>query len=84
MFFCAALQSDGAKRDGDKKTWIFDPESKCRISLLTRCHHRIEKRTCLLTGELCQALKCRKEERCLLENTYTAVCVSRAEIKRNG
>lgn len=52
---------DGAKRNGDKKTWIFDPES-----------------------ELCQALKCRKEERCLLENDYTAVCVSRAEIKRNG
>ena len=23
-----ALQLDGAKRDGDKKTWIFDPESK--------------------------------------------------------
>lgn len=35
-------------------------------------------------GELCLALKCRKEERCLLENAYTAVCVSRAEIKRNG
>ena len=35
-------------------------------------------------GDLCQALMCRKEERCLLENAYTAVCVSRAEIKRNG
>lgn len=35
-------------------------------------------------SELCLALKCRKEERCLLENAYTAVCVSRAEIKRNG
>jgi len=53
--------ADNAKRDGEKKTWIFDPDS-----------------------ELCQALKCRKEERCLLENAYTAVCVSRAEIRKNG
>lgn len=22
------VQLDGAKREGDKKTWIFDPESK--------------------------------------------------------
>lgn len=49
------------RKDGDKKTWIYDPDS-----------------------DLCQALMCRKEERCLLENAYTAVCVSRAEIKRNG
>jgi len=35
-------------------------------------------------SELCGALKCRKEERCLLENAYTAVCVSRAEIQKNG
>jgi len=52
---------DSSQKTGDKKTWIYDPDS-----------------------DLCQALMCRKEERCLLENAYTAVCVSRAEIKRNG
>ena len=38
----------------------------------------------LPAGDLCRALKCRKEERCLLENAFTAVCVSRAEIRKNG
>lgn len=47
-------------------------------------YHIITSSLCGKTGELCQALQCRKEERCLLENAYTAVCVSRTELKKNG
>ncbi|XP_037080107.1 proteoglycan Cow-like [Pollicipes pollicipes] len=33
---------------------------------------------------LCSALECRSSEMCLLEDSFTAVCVSRSELKTNG
>nr|CAH7765439.1 unnamed protein product [Callosobruchus chinensis] len=35
-------------------------------------------------GDLCRPLNCKKKEICLLEDTFTAVCVSRKELKKNG
>jgi len=35
-------------------------------------------------NELCQALRCRRREMCLLEDEFTAVCVSKREIRKNG
>lgn len=39
---------------------------------------------CLCPGELCEPLNCKKKEICLLEDAYTAVCVSTKELRRNG
>ncbi|XP_060524602.1 proteoglycan Cow [Cylas formicarius] len=36
------------------------------------------------SSELCRPLKCKKKEICLLEDPFTAVCVSRKELKKNG
>lgn len=36
------------------------------------------------SGDLCTPLRCKKKELCLLENAYTAVCVSKKEIHKNG
>lgn len=36
------------------------------------------------SSDLCQVLKCRKSERCLLEDELTAACVDSSEIKENG
>lgn len=35
-------------------------------------------------GDLCQPLKCKKKEICLLEDEFTAVCVSKKELHKNG
>jgi len=35
-------------------------------------------------GDLCTPLRCKKKELCLLEDAYTAVCVSKKEIHKNG
>ncbi|OXA46428.1 Testican-2 [Folsomia candida] len=37
-----------------------------------------------ISGDLCQALKCKKKELCLLEDEFTAVCVSKKELHKNG
>ncbi|CAG7823947.1 unnamed protein product, partial [Allacma fusca] len=34
--------------------------------------------------DLCQALKCKKKELCLLEDEFTAVCVSKKELHKSG
>ncbi|XP_049820200.1 proteoglycan Cow isoform X2 [Aethina tumida] len=36
------------------------------------------------SSDLCRPLSCKKKEICLLEDTFTAVCVSRKELKKNG
>ncbi|XP_018571221.1 proteoglycan Cow [Anoplophora glabripennis] len=36
------------------------------------------------SSDLCRPLNCKKKEICLLEDTFTAVCVSRKELKKNG
>uniref|UniRef100_A0A0A9YA40 Testican-3 n=2 Tax=Lygus hesperus TaxID=30085 RepID=A0A0A9YA40_LYGHE len=36
------------------------------------------------SSELCQPLNCKKKELCLLENPYTAVCVSKKELHKSG
>lgn len=38
----------------------------------------------LISGDLCTPLRCKKKELCLLEDAYTAVCVSKKEIHKNG
>lgn len=35
-------------------------------------------------SDLCQPLKCKKKEICLLEDEFTAVCVSKKELHKNG
>ncbi|XP_022179453.1 proteoglycan Cow isoform X1 [Myzus persicae] len=35
-------------------------------------------------SDLCTPLRCKKKELCLLEDAYTAVCVSKKEIHKNG
>ncbi|XP_066603602.1 proteoglycan Cow isoform X2 [Prorops nasuta] len=35
-------------------------------------------------SELCRPLNCKKKELCLLEDTFTAVCVSKKELHKNG
>ncbi|KAL6254805.1 hypothetical protein P5V15_014140 [Pogonomyrmex californicus] len=35
-------------------------------------------------GELCRPLNCKKKELCLLEDTFTAVCVSKKELHKSG
>lgn len=37
-----------------------------------------------ILGDLCTPLRCKKKELCLLEDAYTAVCVSKKEIHKNG
>ncbi|KAL3278370.1 hypothetical protein HHI36_013699 [Cryptolaemus montrouzieri] len=44
--------------------------------LLTEC--------IFVSGDLCRPLNCKKKEICLLEDSFTAVCVSRKELKKNG
>ncbi|EFN85465.1 hypothetical protein EAI_14810, partial [Harpegnathos saltator] len=34
--------------------------------------------------ELCRPLNCKKKELCLLEDTFTAVCVSKKELHKSG
>lgn len=36
------------------------------------------------SSELCQPLNCKKKELCLLENPFTAVCVSKKELHKSG
>ncbi|EGI59517.1 hypothetical protein G5I_12300, partial [Acromyrmex echinatior] len=36
------------------------------------------------SGELCRPLNCKKKELCLLEDTFTAVCVSKKELHKSG
>nr|XP_015838869.1 PREDICTED: testican-2 isoform X1 [Tribolium castaneum] len=36
------------------------------------------------SSDLCRPLNCKKKEICLLEDSFTAVCVSRKELKKNG
>lgn len=36
-----------------------------------------------VAGDLCRPLNCKKRELCLLEDAYTAVCVSKKELHRN-
>ncbi|KAG4072900.1 hypothetical protein HA402_006580 [Bradysia odoriphaga] len=36
------------------------------------------------TSDLCRPLNCKKRELCLLEDAYTAVCVSKKELHRNS
>jgi hypothetical protein len=35
-------------------------------------------------GDLCHPLNCKKKELCLLEDAFTAVCVSKKELHKNG
>lgn len=35
-------------------------------------------------SDLCRPLNCKKKEMCLLENAFTAVCVSKKELQKNG
>ncbi|KAL2719177.1 proteoglycan Cow isoform X2 [Vespula squamosa] len=35
-------------------------------------------------SELCRPLNCKKKELCLLEDTFTAVCVSKKELHKSG
>lgn len=37
-----------------------------------------------LSGDLCRPLNCKKKEMCLLEDAFTAVCVSKKELQKNG
>lgn len=37
----------------------------------------------LIPDDLCRPLICKKKEICLLEDAYTAVCVSKKELHRN-
>lgn len=45
-----------------------------------------KKKNCifLVSGELCRPLNCKKKELCLLENMFTAVCVSKKELHKSG
>lgn len=36
------------------------------------------------TSDLCRPLNCKKKEMCLLEDAFTAVCVSKKELQKNG
>ncbi|KYQ46432.1 hypothetical protein ALC60_14528 [Trachymyrmex zeteki] len=38
----------------------------------------------VMDGELCRPLNCKKKELCLLEDTFTAVCVSKKELHKSG
>ncbi|KAL1402879.1 hypothetical protein pipiens_005884 [Culex pipiens pipiens] len=35
------------------------------------------------SSDLCKPLNCKKKELCLLEDAYTAVCVSKKELHKN-
>ena len=37
-----------------------------------------------VAGDLCHPLNCKKKELCLLEDAFTAVCVSKKELHKNG
>jgi len=49
--------------------------------LFIYCTNRTQ---CFNLGDLCTPLRCKKKELCLLEDAYTAVCVSKKEIHKNG
>lgn len=36
-----------------------------------------------LSGDLCRPLNCKKKELCLLEDAFTAVCVSKKDLHKN-
>lgn len=37
-----------------------------------------------MPGDLCHPLNCKKKELCLLEDAFTAVCVSKKELHKSG
>jgi len=81
MLVIVAISCDAVKR---KKK--FDGDFEFADDMSDNADRDDNKKTWIFDpdSELCRALKCRREERCLLENAYTAVCVSRAEIHKNG
>ncbi|KAH1022310.1 hypothetical protein HUJ04_011731 [Dendroctonus ponderosae] len=60
-----------AGKSAEKKHWIHDPSNGLTY-------------ICGFLGDLCRPLNCKKKEICLLEDSFTAVCVSRKELKKNG
>lgn len=44
----------------------------------------LKLKSVFFSGNLCTPLRCKKKELCLLEDAYTAVCVSKKEIHKNG
>lgn len=79
FFFCAQAQGKRKRKfDGD---FEFAEEDESRNSL----KHTEKKRWIHdPSSELCQPLNCKKKELCLLEDPYTAVCVSKKELHRSG
>jgi len=74
-------EAKSAKK-GDKKRWIHDPKSK-NLLLLPFCPKCLMA-FFLLLGDLCGPLNCKKKELCLLEDAFTAACVNKKELQRNG
>lgn len=63
----------------ERKKWIHDPSSKSKSSItLFKVLYEYN-----FPDDLCKPLNCKKKELCLLEDAYTAVCVSKKELHKN-
>ncbi|XP_048522673.1 proteoglycan Cow isoform X1 [Dendroctonus ponderosae] len=65
------------KFEGD---FEFDEEDESKAGKSAEKKHWIHDPS----SDLCRPLNCKKKEICLLEDSFTAVCVSRKELKKNG
>ncbi|CAL8099255.1 unnamed protein product [Orchesella dallaii] len=82
VFLLVALVSTEARLRKRK----FDGDFEFADEEETKSNRKEGKKTWILDpgSDLCQALKCKKKELCLLEDEFTAVCVSKKELHKNG
>uniref|UniRef100_A0A182HJQ5 Uncharacterized protein n=1 Tax=Anopheles arabiensis TaxID=7173 RepID=A0A182HJQ5_ANOAR len=59
-------------------TFSFDPTRPTVVAANDMVQQRPRAK-----GDLCKPLNCKKKELCLLEDAYTAVCVSKKELHKN-
>ncbi|CAG9863942.1 unnamed protein product [Phyllotreta striolata] len=84
VFVCAlavlALASEAKRKRKFEGDFEFAEEDDNRSS------KSVEKKRWIHdpSSDLCRPLNCKKKEICLLEDAFTAVCVSRKELKKNG
>ncbi|XP_064080840.1 proteoglycan Cow-like [Macrobrachium nipponense] len=71
----------GGKKEGFQEDFEFVEDGKDRTGAVSG-----ERKTWLLDSNnaLCGLLRCGRREVCLLQDRFTAVCVNKAEVTRNG
>ncbi|XP_021960456.1 proteoglycan Cow [Folsomia candida] len=86
LFVVTFLLINTAVVEAKKKQHKFDGDFEFADEEETKTNRKEGKKTWILDpgSDLCQALKCKKKELCLLEDEFTAVCVSKKELHKNG